>query len=1102
MDELAISPIGNDTVPIRIRCKGPDIDIWVGGGTTSALRARDQGLSTGEIGTFIGGRGVLFSGWGTTVSCSLGPLLILPVNVNMTTKSHSFFPYEERQQHVTSGSWVSDVYQLDGARDAIFSMDISVPFGTKYTAQLLNAAGDHVIHSDVRDGAQVPEEMMAGSFKLKVQLETEDDAVTPELRGWGIGYRAMLNPLSDRGPSEKEDVYIRGDTISLMPSRDLWIKDDLPTIKPGNIPEDASGVTIGSIVPYGDSWRVYYTGRSATGVQTICVAISTDGESFTEFIPIFSGDSMYMAWDSIRRDPMVLFLGDVWLMYYIGELYVGQVGLALSGNGFDWTPLAQPILRPSSGGFDSWSIIDCYVFLNNNLFMMYYTGMDFNMSRTAIGYAFSGDGGTWIRSPNNPVLKASAASSEWDSGFVRSPHVILTRDQYVMYYLGGKGNDMNGGLTSIGYATSPNGLAFKRAVDNPVIEPRVGGQTDDYRGIRSLIVFEDMDGPFTILYTGQGMDWANRIFSARSGHVGEGYYVSRSFALDRRPDSFAGVKVDVDIPEKTSVEVSLRTSSDGNSWTQWHEIWPTGDGEDVPTEPLFQLRVDLATEFGEDSPLVRNVVLDYVSRVRFSTITVFPVPIVPETIMNIDHVLTGAGADDVTTDVYLETMGWSELAIYGEHGRYGSGPDFGYRFNFTSSPAKVHSLVNTSFALGYISLPSDVTIDVGDDGTEDYIHEVPEFEGLHELDVTTATSTWMDSKGYQKDELTITYRVHTATPGVLTLRGVVFIVDTTPKVIGVSPEDPEVQIEEGDTQGFSLTVDELDGDELSYTWYIDTAAVANTPSYTFTAEEDGDTDDPAPVAIKVVVSDGTHNAPMVQWTVYVKDTTEVPNVAPIIDSSIPDTTKVSMDENTTQEFWVHITDPDVGPQGLVYTWYVNGDQVSEGVSDDHYEFTADYDAAGTYDILVEATDGEASVDQSWELTVTNVKKPGPNGNGNGDGDGTDDPDVNWLPFLFILIIIGVIAVGGVMYMRGQQAKMGGEAAPPEGDEPITADVPVEPEVTAETASAPQPAPPVEEPSFTETASLGKDVASGPSASTAAKAVTAPIGVLPLADMDK
>ncbi|MCJ2540452.1 MAG: hypothetical protein LN414_04190, partial [Candidatus Thermoplasmatota archaeon] len=673
------------------------------------------------------------------------------------------------------------------------------------------------------------------------------------------------------------------------------------------------------------------------------------------------------------------------------------------------------------------------VFLNDNLFMMYYTGMDFNMSRTAIGYAFSGDGGTWTRSPNNPVLKASAAGSEWDSGFVRSPHVILTRDQYVMYYLGGKGTDMNGGLTSIGYATSPNGLAFKRAVDNPVIEPRVGGQTDDYRGIRSLIVFEDVDGPFTILYTGQGTDWANRIFSARSGHVGEGYYVSRPFELDRRLDSFSGVKVDLDIPEKTSVEVSLRTSSDGNAWTQWHEIWPTGDVDRVPTETFFQIRVDLATEFGEDSPLVRNVVLDYVSRVRFSTITVFPVPIVPQTIVNIDHVLTGDGTDDVKTVVYLETIGWSDLAIYGEHGRYGSGPDFGYRFNFTSPPAKAHSLVNTSFVLGYISLPSDVTVDVGDDGTEDYIHEVPEFEGLHELDMTTPTSTWMDSKGRQRDELTITYRIHTATPGVLTLRGVSFIVDTTPRVVGVSPEDLEVQIEEGDAQDFSLTVVELDGDELSYTWYIDSATVANTPSYTYEAEEDGDTDDPAPVAIKVVVSDGTHNAPMVQWTVYVKDTTEVPNVVPIIDVSTPDTTKVSMDENTTQEFSVYITDPDMGPQGLMYTWYVNGDQMSTGALEDHYEFTADYDAAGTYDILVEVTDGEASVDQTWELTVTNVKRPDPNGNGNGDGGGTDDPDVNWLPFLFILILIGVIAVGGVMYMRGQQAKMGGEAAPPDGD---------------------------------------------------------------------
>jgi predicted GH43/DUF377 family glycosyl hydrolase len=857
------------------------------------------------------------------------------------------------------------------------------------------------------------------------------------------------------------------------------------------------------VVPYGDSVRVYYTGRSSTGVQTICVAISPDGETFTEFQPLFSGNTQYMAWDSMVRDPVVLFLGDVWLMYYIGELYSGQVGLALSGDGIHWTRWDVPVFGPSNSGFDSWSIVDCHVVLTDTLFMMYYTGMGGNMSATAIGYAYSGDGGTWTRSPNNPVLKPGTNSADWDSGYVRSPWLVPTRDKYVLYYLGGQGTDATSGLSSIGYAVSSNGLVFNKAAANPVVEPRVGGLADDYRGIRRAVVIEGPDEPHAIIYTGQGMDWINRVFQARSGYVGDGHYITKPFHLDRRPDSWGGLEADMDVPQATKVTISIRTSPDGDTWTGWQDISGAAEVEDVPTEAFFQLRLDLSSEFGEDTPLVFGLVLDYLSCVRFSSLTVFPVPIVPEPIVAIYHELRGEGAEDVDVDVYFSEMGWSDLAIYGGHDRYGSGPDFGYRYNFTSPPARAHSLTDCTFGLVFISLPSELTIDVGGDGTVDHTHELPEFQGLHEINVSGPTRSWMDSNGHQKDELTITFRITTATAGIVTLHGVSFTVDTTPRVVAHSPEALDVYLEEGDSREFGLTVDELDGDDLEYTWYVDDATVAHTPTFVYTAEEDGDTEDPAPVAVKVVVSDGTHNAPMVQWTVYVEDTTAVPNAEPFVDSFTPEGATVTMDENTTQGFSVHITDPDAGPDALTYSWYVNGTQVASGASLDAYEFQADLDDAGTYTIRVEATDGLASVDHSWELVVKNVKEPGPNGNGD-NGDTEDEPGVNWLPILFILIIIGVIAAGGVLYMRSKSVPMGGEFAPPEGAGAVTADVPLEPELAAEATEAPEApeaAPPVEEPSFTETASLGKDVAGGPGLPEAA-AATAPIGVLPLADMDK
>ncbi|UCC93621.1 MAG: hypothetical protein JSW25_02870, partial [Thermoplasmata archaeon] len=644
---------------------------------------------------------------------------------------------------------------------------------------------------------------------------------------------------------------------------------------------------------------------------------------------------------------------------------------------------------------------------------------------------------------------------------------------------------------------------FQRSKTNPVVEPRVGGLADDYRGIRNVLVYEDEEGPYTMVYTGQGMDWYNRLFEATSGHVPSGHYITRPFQLETRPEAFTDLKVDAEVPKTTTLEVSVRTSEDGNSWTEWQVVWPTGYVSSMATDVFFQIRVDMTSEFGEDSPRLTNVVLDYESCVRFSTITVFPVAIVAETIVAIYPDLRGTGLDDVDTDVYMEAIGWSDVSLYGGHGRYGSGPDFGYRFNFTSPPARVHSITNASFGLGYMSVPSLVSIDVGDDGSLDHTFEEVELEGTHTMDITDPTQEWMEAHGTALDELTISFRVHTATAGLLTLHSVAFTVDTAPRVVEQAPTTDDVHLDEGDSQEFSLVVDELDGDELTYVWYVDAEEVATTATFTFDAEEDGDTEDPAPVAVKVVVSDGTHTAPMVQWTVYVTDTTVIPNQEPYVDTAGPTGTSVTMKENTTQEFSVSVLDPDMGPNPLVYTWYVNGTQVSSGEGKDTYEFPADYEAAGTYTIRVEATDGLSTASREWDLTVTNVKEPGPNDNGNGGNGGTtDDPGVNWLPILFILIILIVAGVGGTMYMRGQRGKAGGDGVPTTPAEDVTADVPLEPELAEAAAEpAPEPAPTAPGPTSTETASLAKDVGAGPSATDTAKAV-APAAVLPLADMDK
>ena len=84
-----------------------------------------------------------------------------------------------------------------------------------------------------------------------------------------------------------------------------------------------------------------------------------------------------------------------------------------------------------------------------------------------IGLATSPDGATFTRHPQNPVL-APGPPGTFDSASVLGPTVIWDerRRLFRMWY---EGRDFFG-VTRIGHAVSPDGVAWSRAPDNPALD--------------------------------------------------------------------------------------------------------------------------------------------------------------------------------------------------------------------------------------------------------------------------------------------------------------------------------------------------------------------------------------------------------------------------------------------------------------------------------------------------------------------------------------------------------------------------------------------------------------------------------------------------------
>jgi len=145
-----------------------------------------------------------------------------------------------------------------------------------------------------------------------------------------------------------------------------------------------------------------------------------------------------------------------------------SIGCVESLDGIHWNEPPKAVFgpNPESGWEDD--INRPYVLKRADGYHMWYTAQA--KGRSCIGYATSADGSTWDRMSDQPVL---SPDQPWENNVaVMCPSVLWdeTAKQFRMWYSGGDKNIPN----AIGYATSPDGLTWKKHEGNPIFtaEPK------------------------------------------------------------------------------------------------------------------------------------------------------------------------------------------------------------------------------------------------------------------------------------------------------------------------------------------------------------------------------------------------------------------------------------------------------------------------------------------------------------------------------------------------------------------------------------------------------------------------------------------------------
>jgi len=151
-----------------------------------------------------------------------------------------------------------------------------------------------------------------------------------------------------------------------------------------------------------------------------------------------------------------------------------RIGYAKSTDGISWDMRPDPVLTPTSGTWDQYSIQLPFVIRENGQYKMWYSSSPPDYNQCKIGYATSPDGIEWTKDTlHNPIF--GPGTDSWEAGGVMACYVMPVSGGYKIWYTGFTTALANGNLY-IGYATSEDGISWQRdTINNPVLEPGVAG---------------------------------------------------------------------------------------------------------------------------------------------------------------------------------------------------------------------------------------------------------------------------------------------------------------------------------------------------------------------------------------------------------------------------------------------------------------------------------------------------------------------------------------------------------------------------------------------------------------------------------------------------
>lgn len=195
-------------------------------------------------------------------------------------------------------------------------------------------------------------------------------------------------------------------------------------------------------------------------------------------------------------DVAVLREGDKYRMWFSWRPKQ-SIALVESRDGINWSEPVTVLEPNKDSGWED-DVNRPIVVKRSDGYHIWYTGQRHAAQadgRSWIGYATSADGKTWKRMSNKPVL---SPDEPWEKVAVMCPHVIWDEEAklYRMWYSGGEQIEPN----EIGYATSQDGIRWRKLGENPIFRPDPQNGWEQHRVTACQII--PLNGRYYMFYIG------------------------------------------------------------------------------------------------------------------------------------------------------------------------------------------------------------------------------------------------------------------------------------------------------------------------------------------------------------------------------------------------------------------------------------------------------------------------------------------------------------------------------------------------------------------------------------------------------------------------